>query len=64
MKFYCVKTKEHVEVKDADCVKVKNALPGGRVSYMVRATDANGNKLNKFLRKADYDALNCKEEVK
>jgi hypothetical protein len=31
---------------------------------MVRATDANGNKLNKFLRKADYDALNCKEEAK
>ena len=61
MKFYCVKTKEHVEVKDADCVKVKNALPGGRVSYMVRATDAKGNKLNKFLKKADYEALKCPE---
>ena len=64
MQFYCVKTKQKVEVKDADCVKVRNNLPGGRVSYMVRAVDANGNKLNKFLRKADYDALNCKEEAK
>ena len=61
MKFYCVKTKEHVEVKDADCVKVKNALPGGRVSYMVRGVDANGNKVVKFLKKDAWEALKCKE---
>jgi hypothetical protein len=61
MQFYCVKTKSRVEVEDAKCTKTKHALPGGRVSYMVRATDADGNKMTKFLSEKDWKALKCKE---
>lgn len=61
MQFYCVKTKSRVEVEDSKCTKTKNALPGGRVSYMVRGVDANGNKVVKFLKKDAWEALKCKE---
>lgn len=61
MQFYCVKTKKRVEVKDSDCTKIKRALPGGRVSYLVKAIDAEGNKLTKFVAQAAWDALKCKE---
>lgn len=61
MQFYCVKTKTRVEVEDSKCTKTRHPLAGGRCSYMVSAVDANGNKLNKILSKAAYDALKCKE---
>ncbi|MBR2905747.1 MAG: hypothetical protein IKC08_07600 [Lentisphaeria bacterium] len=63
MKFYNVKKKDYVTIKDADCEKVvyeKETSKGIQKRYAARAVDKDGMKLTKFLTKADFDALKCK----
>ena len=61
IQFYCVKTRSHVELDESKCTKSKKPLAGGRCTYIVKGVDAQGNKLNKFVNKAAWDALKCKE---
>ena len=63
MKFYNVKNKASVTIKDSECTKViykKETSKGVQERYAARAVDKDGMKLTKFLSKADFDALKCK----
>ena len=62
MKFYNVKKKASVTIKDSECTKViykKETSKGVQERYAARAVDKDGMKLTKFLSKADFDALKC-----
>ena len=61
MKFYNLKKKVHVEVPDSQCVKVIFGKGTNKERYAFRATTADGDKLMKFCKRADYDASPIKE---
>lgn len=61
MKFYSVKKKAQVEIEDSKCVKSKSVGKGGKCSYMVKAVDAEGNKLTTFVAEAVWKTMKCRE---
>ena len=65
MKFYNVKKRESVEIAESSCKKkiyTRETSKGTQERYAVRAVDDDGTNLTKFLKKADYDKLNCPAE--
>lgn len=65
MKFYNVKKREKVDISESDCKKViykRETSKGTQERYAVRAKDDDGTNLTKFLKKADFDNLNCPVE--
>lgn len=62
MKFYCVNTKDFVELPLARCVKVKypRANKAG-YCYAVKGVDGAGHKLTTFVTKPTWEELQCKE---
>lgn len=60
IKFMDLKAKKPVEVPVKDCVKIKHTK-GNRVTYAVTGVSKTGTKLHKFLKEADWKALDCKE---
>lgn len=62
MKFYNVKKRKSVEVKEADCCKViykRKTSKGVQERYAVRAQDNDGTNLTKFIDKATFEKLTC-----
>jgi hypothetical protein len=65
VKFYNVKKRESVEIPENQCKKkiYKKTKGGGpKESYALRAVDNDGTNLTKFIKKADFDALNIPQE--
>lgn len=60
IKFYDMKAKHPVEIPAKDCVKTKH-VNGNRTTYAVTGTSKTGTKLHKFVKEADWKALDCKE---
>lgn len=65
-KFYNVRKKASVTIDDSKCTKVvySRTTKAGAVQqrYAVKAVDADGTNLTKFISKDAYDALKCKAE--
>lgn len=60
MQFYNLKTRSHVDVPEKD-VKKKEMVrktKNGELTRYAFVADHNGASLFKFVKKADYDALN------
>jgi hypothetical protein len=63
IKFYNVKKRKSVEVKEADCTKViykRKTAAGVQERYAVRAKDNDDTNLTKFINKDTFDKLSCK----
>jgi len=63
MKFYNLKTRSHVEVDDKNIKKqksVRSTKNGSQTRYQLVA-EVDGAKLYKFVKEADYNALNVPE---
>ena len=60
MKFFNVKTRQSVTVKDSDCTKVKY-VKGTRTTYAAKAV-VDGTPCTRFPTKAAWEALDCPEK--
>jgi len=56
VKFYNVKTRESVEVPEANLARQVVKRTNGQESYAVTA-EVNGTRLFKFVSKKDFDAM-------
>ncbi|RYG29748.1 hypothetical protein EON81_26160 [bacterium] len=64
MKFYNLKTRQHVDVPDADVKKrksVSKTKSGGEQTRYQFVAEHEGAKLFKFVSEADYSASKAKE---
>ena len=61
MQFYDVKTRQKVDVSDADITKIKITQKNGQVRFAFRGKTKDGRPLTKFCSKADWDASKAPE---
>ena len=62
VEFYDVKTRQKVQIDDANVKRVTFNTKKGGVRYGLRAYTSDGRKLTKFVSKADWEGMNYPQE--
>ncbi len=62
VEFYDVKTRQKVQIDDANVKRVTFQTKKGGVRYGLRALTDDGRKLTKFVSKADWENMTFPEE--